>query len=470
MKVAFLHPDLGIGGAERLVVDCAVALKQLGNDVTIYTSYYDPSHCFDETKDLRVEVLGNSVFPRNVFGKFSILCSILRQLHLTKQLISKRADIDLFVVDQLSAAVPYLRTNFPKARILFYCHHPDLLLTSRDSVLKKAYRLPFDKFEKWSTLLSDVIVVNSEYTRHVFNDTFGPSRDPSVLYPVVAPFTPVDVSTVKMQEVVSVLSPYVCQERPKLFLSINRFERKKDIELAISAFSLLLHMHEEYRDCMLIIAGGYDDRVNENKEYLHELESLAKKFRIPYETLFPSESWNTLKPEKFRILFLPSVSSTIKQYLLESADMLVYTPTNEHFGIVPLEAMQTGTPVLATNTGGPLETIVDGETGWLRAPDMEVWFKVLQKFVSQTSRQQIEEMGKNGQRRVKEKFSFEQLKDNLNKLASKTIETERKDEASLPAHVRNVTLLIILFFFLLGAVAVALLILIREIYLVTLKL
>lgn len=33
IKVALLHPDLGIGGAERLVVDVAVALKQLGCEV-----------------------------------------------------------------------------------------------------------------------------------------------------------------------------------------------------------------------------------------------------------------------------------------------------------------------------------------------------------------------------------------------------------------------------------------------------
>jgi singapore isolate B (sub-type 7) whole genome shotgun sequence assembly, scaffold_11 len=38
LKIAFLHPDLGIGGAERLVVDAAVALKQKGHDVTMYSS------------------------------------------------------------------------------------------------------------------------------------------------------------------------------------------------------------------------------------------------------------------------------------------------------------------------------------------------------------------------------------------------------------------------------------------------
>jgi len=33
------------------VVDAAVGLKKLGHDVDIYTSFHDPSRCFDETRD-----------------------------------------------------------------------------------------------------------------------------------------------------------------------------------------------------------------------------------------------------------------------------------------------------------------------------------------------------------------------------------------------------------------------------------
>ena len=50
-KIVFFHPDLGIGGAERLVIDAAVGLQQLGHRVTIFTSHRDPSHCFDEARD-----------------------------------------------------------------------------------------------------------------------------------------------------------------------------------------------------------------------------------------------------------------------------------------------------------------------------------------------------------------------------------------------------------------------------------
>ncbi len=50
-KIVFFHPDLGIGGAERLIVDAAVGLQEQGNKVTIFTSHCDPKHCFEEARD-----------------------------------------------------------------------------------------------------------------------------------------------------------------------------------------------------------------------------------------------------------------------------------------------------------------------------------------------------------------------------------------------------------------------------------
>jgi alpha-1,3/alpha-1,6-mannosyltransferase len=49
--ILFFHPDLGIGGAERLIIDAAVGLQNRGHKVTIFTSHCDPKHCFDEARD-----------------------------------------------------------------------------------------------------------------------------------------------------------------------------------------------------------------------------------------------------------------------------------------------------------------------------------------------------------------------------------------------------------------------------------
>jgi glycosyltransferase involved in cell wall biosynthesis len=54
--------------------------------------------------------------------------------------------------------------------------------------------------------------------------------------------------------------------------------------------------------------------------------------------------------------------------LLRSADVVACTPWYEPFGIVPLEAMACGIPVVASAVGGMLDTVVHDVTGRLVAP------------------------------------------------------------------------------------------------------
>ena len=73
------------------------------------------------------------------------------------------------------------------------------------------------------------------------------------------------------------------------------------------------------------------------------------------------------------VVFLKSISNDQRLLLLENTDILLYTPENEHFGIVPVEAMHMGCIVIACNSGGPLESVADGETGYLLPPDEKKW-------------------------------------------------------------------------------------------------
>ncbi|CAJ0838497.1 18016_t:CDS:2, partial [Entrophospora sp. SA101] len=185
LKVAFIHPDLGIGGAERLVVDAAVGLQSKGHDIVIYTSHHDRSHCFQETKDgtLDVRVRGNTIIPSTFFGYFYIVSAILRQLHLSLSLIFTDKDqYDVIFVDQLSACIPLLKLT--GAKVLFYCHFPDKLLSIRESLLKSIYRYPIDKLEELTTGMADSIVVNSRFTSLVFQESFPTIKNiPQILYP-----------------------------------------------------------------------------------------------------------------------------------------------------------------------------------------------------------------------------------------------------------------------------------------------
>ncbi|KAI0884647.1 glycosyltransferase family 4 protein [Annulohypoxylon maeteangense] len=411
--IVFLHPDLGIGGAERLVVDAAVGLQNRGHKVVIFTSHCDPKHCFDEARDgtLDVRVRGNTLIPPSLLSRFSILCSILRQLHLIVQ-ISLTSELQAlnptaFFVDQLSAGVPLLQLLHPQARVLFYCHFPDLLLAQgRQRWWKHAYRVPFDAWEQWSMSFADAIAVNSKFTKGVVGRTWPAlvaRKELDVVYPCV------DTATREKSEAGRPL-----WRGKRFLLSINRFERKKDIALAIKAFAGL--SAQARRGVRLVVAGGYDPRVSENVGYHTELVDLTEGLGLSAMTT--KTHLTALEvPDDVEVLFLHSVPNLLKETLLSSARLLVYTPANEHFGIVPLEAMLAGVPVLAADTGGPTETVVEGKTGWLRSPDkVNEWTEVMDKVLNHISEDEFAAMSKAGIARVKENFGEAQMAERLDSI------------------------------------------------------
>src|SRR5690348_7660389 len=77
-----------------------------------------------------------------------------------------------------------------------------------------------------------------------------------------------------------------------VFLSINRFERKKCIELAIYAFSLLKSESSDISS-KLVIAGGYDPRVQENLEYELDLKE-ASRLKTLTVSVFPDMAGNVV--------------------------------------------------------------------------------------------------------------------------------------------------------------------------------
>ncbi len=65
------------------------------------------------------------------------------------------------------------------------------------------------------------------------------------------------------------------------------------------------------------------------------------------------------------ISFMGGVSDEVLDALYTGAKALIYPVEDEDFGIVPVEALGHGVPVIAHNSGGPRETIIEGKTGFL---------------------------------------------------------------------------------------------------------
>lgn len=316
-KIAIIHPDLGIGGAERLILDVAHAVKAKNPDTSIWTSRFEKDRIFKDATDFDVHVYGNHI-PRHIFGCLHIIFALLRNLWLCIR-CAMLSDADIFIVDQISAWVPILKLMKPKAKVIFYCHFPDLLLAPRNTTIRKLYRLPFDYIERRGIRKSDLILVNSNFTARKTKEALG-IDNVQVLYPCVDCSHKVDRKR---------------SEYP-LFVSLNRYEKKKNHALAVEALALLVKTIPEAK---LVIAGGWDPKVSENVENENELKCLIKYNGIE----------NNVELRK-------NIDDEEKWKLISEATAVIYTPMNEHFGIVPIEALSVGTPVIACNTGGPLET------------------------------------------------------------------------------------------------------------------
>ena len=155
VAIAFVHPDLGIGGAERFVVDAAIALQSKGHKVRIFTSHHDSSHCFEETKDgtLAVTAVGDWL-PRHIFWKLHAFFAYLRMIYVAVYLaFCSEFNPDIIFCDQVSVCIPVFKWRGVSklTKVIFYCHFPDLLLTQRKSALKKIYRKPLDWLEEITT-------------------------------------------------------------------------------------------------------------------------------------------------------------------------------------------------------------------------------------------------------------------------------------------------------------------------------
>ena len=429
MRVYFGHLDLGIGGAERLVVNLALGLHQDGQDVHLFTTHHDPTHCFEETKP--GEVLGKKVtvygewLPRQVIGRFTALCSIIRMIWLCIILIGHywTGHFDVLVLDGVSAPLPLLWLfGVPT---LFYCHYPDkLLCTKRDALVKRVYRFFIDALEDMSICCAHAVVCNSQFTRNKVKASFpllaaltkGEQQSGlSVLYP---PVEDVDDETFSA----SIPAPDYLgrdgdeKETCPFFLSLNRYERKKDIGLALRALVALRRATPETKEertrrtsgatttttttsgrtphghaVVLVIAGGHDPTVLENVDYKKELEEIAREAGVTAQ-----------------VVFRTSICDSERSALLRHAAALLYTPSNEHFGIVPLEAMLVETPVIAVRSGGPLETVVDHgshptrSTGFLVSPTADAFAAAMRDILNDPT--EARRMGMRGRERVRDEF------------------------------------------------------------------
>lgn len=312
------------------------------------------------------------------------------------------------LADQITFHLPLLKRLCAR-KVLFYCHFPDKFLVqsagrrSGGFLHLNIYRRVFDWAEGvFMAAGVDRIVVNSRFTQDAFHRAFPRIRKtPAILYPGVA------IPDSEVGKSKRINDGSCCCRR---FLSLNRFERKKDVELAIEG---LAAMHA--KEARLVIAGGFDPSNRENAEYLRELETLCDSLGMTHS--------RDLNDQRSRVTFATSVDEQTKDRLLRSSLALLYTPQNEHFGIVPVEAMSRGLPVIAMKSGGPMETVVHGRSGWLcsRRDPREMAALMDEAFAMKDDERKLEEMQAFAKDRAREMFSLAAFSEKLTSIVQEML-------------------------------------------------
>lgn len=295
----------------------------------------------------------------------------------------------MVVLDQLPYMIPLFKLFGIK--VLYYCHFPEAYLCDYEKLSKPQYyyRKIIDRLEKWSINYADKICSNSEFSKENVIEFCGEHLRNRiiVLYPCVSLNCEIEKTSGKEN------NPGL---KTKYFLSLNRFETRKNVSLALKSFARIMtesSFKTEQNKYELVLAGGFNDKNIENVNCLKELKKLASNLNISDKVKY---HFNFNDQEKMR--------------LIKNSICLLYTPCFEHFGIVPCEAMILGVPVIAINHGGPTETIIHSKTGFLLENDEVVWANHMNKLgIDDNLRNK---MGDSATIHVNSKFGFESFSKN----------------------------------------------------------
>ncbi|KUI39714.1 glycosyltransferase [Mycobacterium sp. GA-2829] len=127
-------------------------------------------------------------------------------------------------------------------------------------------------------------------------------------------------------------------------VSVGRFVPRKGFDVVVRALPGI-------PDTELVLVGGPDRAEVEADPEARRLRELAEQLGV-----------------SDRVVFQGAVARADMPAVLRSADVVACTPWYEPFGIVPLEAMACGVPVVAAAVGGMLDTVVHDVTGRLVTP------------------------------------------------------------------------------------------------------
>ncbi len=364
MKVALYYPWLYLrSGGERTISELIARSR---HDWTLITNRFEPESTFPSLSQAKVIEL-----PRvSVQRSFSHVARAAWRIGRQKLPLQGQQALVVFC-EGLGDFVTFRNSHLPviclcltPLRASFDPHYQEvylkmkgagllrrLLLNAFGAAFRVADRIAWRKYTK-------VFAISGEVRNRIVAGKLRAPKEIDVIYPGVDPAAHQPTGT------------YLPE-----FLIPGRIMWTKNLELGIDAFMNLMQRRPDLSRFRLIIAGFVDVK---SRPYLAALRERASSC------------------PQVEFIEAPSDEELFALYGRVSA--IVYPPFNEDWGLVPIEAMMFGKPVVAVNRGGPTETIVNGRNGFLTEPDPQAFSVAMERFADDP--ELVREMGKHGREHV----------------------------------------------------------------------
>lgn len=327
------------GGAESVLE----TLSEIFPNAPIFTSLYRP-HFLGPHQD-RLQSKWKNRIHQSFFNNIPFAHKIISPLRLLSPLAFKSFDFSQFDIIITSATGAYFPNSLKKgqAKLICYCHTPPRYLyglpTARNLTKNKVIYFLVQFLNHFLRLLDfksaqnvDHFVANSQTTAARIQKFYR--RDATIINP------PIDLPNKNSQNLTSDKL-----KSENYFLTGGRLARAKRYDIAIKACNKL--------GLKLKIFG------RDFADFSCELKDVSGP----------------------TIEFLGEISQEQKDQLYSQAKAFIFCSDNEDFGMVPVESMAHGCPVIAYKSGGTTETVIDGKTGvFFSQLSSESCVKAIKKF------------------------------------------------------------------------------------------
>jgi len=384
MRIAVYH-NLHSGGAKRTLFE-EVRRLSTRHHLDLF-SLSSADHRFG---DLRPFVDRRALYPfrpgplfRRPFGRLNQgvrLMDLLRLRRLSRRIAAEidAARYDVVLVHPCQYTQSPLVLSFLRTPTVYYCHEPlrklheppvprpyrrrsagRRLLDGVDPLLW-AYHLALRRADRAALRRAGRVLVNSRFTQQNVRRLYGVESRVCPHGVDTEQFRPLDLP------------------RDGTVLSVGALTPNKGFDFLIEGIARM----EDGKRPSLVIVSNYAEA--QERAYL---EALAAERRVS-------------------VTFRTGVDDGELVTAYNRAALVAYAPVREPLGLVPLEAMACGTPVVGVREGGVPETVRHGETGLLVERHPEALAQAIRRLLDDSAL--ARRMGEQGRRYVSERWGWSQ--------------------------------------------------------------